>query len=161
MAGATAVTASKGKSGAAAHAANENATRDRILLSRRSDGGFTLLELIVVISMMLLLLGIAVPIYTQSIITQREYNLRHNLRTLNQAIDRYTLDKKKAPESLDDLKTAGYIEFVPEDITGRTDTWVLEKDDAIKTLEQTDPGVTGVHSGSDKIGSDGRAYSDW
>ena len=146
---------------ATSQAANENATQNRSVQSRGRDGGFALLELIVVISVMLILLGIAVPIYTQSITAQYEYNLKQNLRTLNQAIDRYTLDKKKAPESLEDLKSAGYIEEIPEDITRRTDTWVLVTDDSIKTPEQTDPGVSSVHSGSDKIGSDGRPYSEW
>jgi general secretion pathway protein G len=114
-----------------------------------------------VITVILILLGIAVPIYTQSITAQKEYNLRQNLRTLNQVIDQYTLDKKKAPQSLDDLKSAGYIDFIPEDITGRSDTWELVQDDSIKTVEQTDPGLSAVHSGSDRIGSDGITYSSW
>ncbi len=129
--------------------------------SRRTGRGFTLIELIVVISVILILLGIAVPIYTQSVIAKREYNLRQNLQTLNQVIDQYTLDKKKAPESLEDLKSAGYIDFIPEDITGRTDTWDLVRDDSIKTVEQSGPGVSAVRSGSDRIGSDGTAYSSW
>jgi general secretion pathway protein G len=125
------------------------------------DRGFTLIELIVVITVILILLGIALPIYTQSVIAQREYNLRQNLRTLNQTIDQYTLDKKKAPQSLEDLKSAGYIDFIPEDITGRTDTWELVQDDSIKTVEQSDPGVSAVHSGSDRVSSDGTVYSSW
>ena len=128
---------------------------------RRADRGFTLIELIVVITVMLILLGIAVPIYTQSIISQKEYNLRQNLRTLNQVIDQYTLDKKKAPQSLEDLKTAGYIDQIPEDITGRTDTWELVQDDSIKTVDQSDPGLSSVHSGSNRVSSDGTAYSTW
>lgn len=127
----------------------------------RDDRGFTLIELIVVITVLLILLGIAVPIYTQSITAQREYNLRQNLRTLNQVIDQYTLDKKKAPQSLQDLVSAGYIEKVPEDITGRDDTWELVQDDSIKTVDQTDPGLSSVHSGSDRISSDGTVYSSW
>ncbi len=130
-------------------------------ISRRGDGGFTLIEIIVVITVMLILLAIAVPIYTRSVIAKREYNLRQNLQTLNKVIDQYTMDKKKAPESLEDLKSAGYIDFIPEDITGRTDTWELVQDDSIKTLEQTDPGISAVHSGSDKIASDGTVYSSW
>jgi general secretion pathway protein G len=130
-------------------------------MNRRRNSGFTLIELIVVITIMLILLGIAVPVYTQSVVAKRESNLRENLRTLNHLIDQYTLDKKKAPKSLEDLKSAGYIDRVPEDITGRSDTWELVEDDSIKTLEQTDPGVTAVHSGSSRIGSDGSAYSEW
>jgi general secretion pathway protein G len=130
-------------------------------ISRRGNRGFTLIEIIVVITVMLILLAIAVPIYTRSVTAKREYNLRQNLQTLNKVIDQYTMDKKKAPESLDDLKSAGYIDFIPEDITGRTDTWELVQDDSIKTLEQTDPGISAVHSGSNKIASDGTVYSDW
>ncbi len=128
---------------------------------KRGDRGFTLIELIVVITVLLILLGIAVPIYTQSITAQKEYNLRQNLRTLNQVIDQYTLDKKKAPQSLQDLVSAGYIEKVPEDITGRDDTWELVEDDSIKAVDQTDPGLSSVHSGSDRISSDGTVYSSW
>ena len=128
---------------------------------QRADRGFTLLELIVVITIILILLGIAVPMYTQSITAKREYNLRQNLRTLNQVIDQYTLDRKKAPQSLQDLVSAGYIEKIPEDITGRTDTWELVEDDSIKAVDQTDPGLSSVHSGSNRISSDGTTYSSW
>ena len=123
--------------------------------------GFTLLELIVVITIMLILLGIAVPMYNQSILAKNESNLRQNLRTLNQVIDQYTIDKQKAPTSLEELKSAGYIERIPEDITGRTDTWELVEDDSIKTLEQGSGGISAVHSGSNRVGSDGTAYSEW
>jgi general secretion pathway protein G len=129
--------------------------------SRRSASGFTLLELIVVITIMLILLGIAVPMYNQSILAKNESNLRQNLRTLNQVIDQYTIDKQKAPTSLEELKSAGYIERIPEDITGRTDTWELVEDDSIKTLEQGSGGISAVHSGSNRVGSDGTAYSEW
>jgi general secretion pathway protein G len=91
----------------------------------------------------------------------RETNLRQNLETLNKVISEYTLDKKKAPQSLGDLVQAGYIESIPDDITGRNDTWVPEQDDSIMSPDQTDPGVSGVHSGSDHIASDGTVYSDW
>lgn len=129
--------------------------------SRYSDRGFTLIELIVVITVILILLGIAIPIYSQSITAQKEYNLRQNLRTLNQVIDQYTIDKKKAPQSLQDLVSAGYIEKIPEDITGQSDTWELVEDDSIKSIEQTDSGLSAVHSGSNRVGSDGTAYSTW
>ncbi len=129
--------------------------------SKRTERGFTLIEMMVVLSIIVILLAIAVPIYSQSINSAREDNLRQNLQTLNQSIVEYTLDKKKAPNSLQDLKQAGYIESVPEDITGRDDTWVPEEDDSIMTLEQTDPGMAGVHSGSSHVAGDGTVYSEW
>jgi general secretion pathway protein G len=127
----------------------------------QANRGFTLLEMMVVISIILILLAIAVPLYSQSMNHARETNLRQNLHTLNQVISEYTLDKKKAPQSLGDLVQAGYIESIPDDITGRNDTWVPEQDDSIMSIEQTDPGVSGVHSGSDHIASDGTVYADW
>ncbi len=129
--------------------------------AKQNKRGFTLIEMMVVISIILILLSIAVPIYSQSINRAREDNLRQNLWTLNQMIIQYTLDKKKAPQSLEDLKQAGYIESIPEDITGREDTWIPEQDDSIMSPDQTDSGISGVHSGSDHVASDGTVYSEW
>ncbi len=127
------------------------------------DRGFTLIEVMVVISVILILLGVALPIYSHALARKREENLRRNLETLNQMIFQYALDKQKPPQSLDDLKSAKYLETIPEDITGRVDTWVTEPGDGtIMSLEQKDTdGIIGVHSGSDKIGSNGKAYSTW
>jgi general secretion pathway protein G len=129
--------------------------------SAQGNRGFTLIEMMVVMSIILILLAIAVPLYSQSMNHARETNLRQNLETLNKVISQYTLDKKKAPQSLGDLVSSRYIEFIPEDITGRNDTWVPEQDDSIMALDQTDPGITGVHSGSDRVASDGTVYTDW
>jgi len=124
--------------------------------------GFTLIELMVVIIIILILLGAALPIYSHSIMRAREENLRQNLETLNKTIYQYTQDKKKAPQSLEDLKAAKYLDVIPDDITGKNDTWQTEPADAILSLEQTDTdGIIGVHSGSDKISSEGTAYSTW
>jgi general secretion pathway protein G len=119
--------------------------------------------MIVVITVILILLSMAVPIYSRSLIRAREVTLKKNLETLNKVIDQYTRDKKKGPQSLDDLKAAKYIEDIPNDITGRPDTWVPDKDegDTILYLDQSDPGITGVHSGSDRIALDGTVYSSW
>jgi general secretion pathway protein G len=116
-----------------------------------------------VIGIILILLGIALPIYSHSMARAREDNLRQNLDTLNRLIFQYTQDKQKAPQSLDDLRSAGYLKEIPEDITGRTDTWETESGDGvIMSLDQTDAsGIIGVHSGSNQIGSDGKAYSSW
>jgi len=123
--------------------------------------GFTLIEMVVVISLILILLSIALPMYNQSIIRARESTLRQNLATLNKCIDQYTLDKQKAPQSLEDLVSAGYLKFVPNDITGSKDTWVLEQEDSLKSIDQTQPGIVGVHSGSEQLAMDGTAYSSW
>jgi general secretion pathway protein G len=128
----------------------------------RRDRGVTLIEMMVVISIILILLAVATPIYSHSVTRQREQNLRHNLDTLNRLIFQYALDKQKAPQSLDDLKTAGYIGKIPDDITGSVDTWQTEPADGILSLDQKDTdGIIGVHSGSNQVGSDGTAYSTW
>jgi general secretion pathway protein G len=127
------------------------------------ESGFTLIEMMAVIGIILILLGIALPVYSHSMVRAREENLRQNLETLNQLIFQYTQDKQKAPQSLNDLKTAGYLKAIPEDITGSVDTWEPEPGDGtIMSLDQTDTGgIIGVHSGSNQIGSDGKAYSEW
>jgi len=131
--------------------------------ARKRDRGFTLIEMMAVIGIILILLGIALPVYSHSLARAREDNLRQNLETLNQLIFQYTQDKQKAPQSLDDLRTAGYLKSIPEDITGSVDTWETEPGDGtIMSLDQTDTGgIIGVHSGSNQVGSDGKAYSEW
>ena len=127
----------------------------------RGSRGFTLIEMLVVVCVLLILLGIAMPIYSQTVRRRREDAFRTSLLTLNQVIFQYTLDKQKPPHSLDDLKQAGYIEKVPEDITG-SNTWVTEDDPpSILSLYQTEAGIYGVHSASNRIGSDGKPYSEW
>jgi|SRR5271166_1487778 len=123
--------------------------------------GFTLIEMMVAIAVMIILLGMAMPIYSVSIRQANENNFKQNLETLNQEIFQYTLDKQKAPKSLEDLKSAGYIERVPEDISG-TEGWQTEEDDTtILSLQQSEGGVYGVKSSSSRIGSNGKPYSEW
>jgi general secretion pathway protein G len=130
--------------------------------SARASQGFTLIEMMVVISILVILLAVAAPIYSQSVNKAKEDAFRQSLETLNKVIFEYTLDKQKPPQSLEDLKSAGYIKEIPKDITGGTDTWVTEDDPpAILTLQQTDTGIYGVHSGSSRIGSNGKPYSEW
>ena len=121
--------------------------------------GFTLIEMVVVISLVLILLAIALPRYDQTITRAREAKLHENLVTLNKAIEEYSLDKKKAPMSLDDL-VPGYVKFIPDDITG-SNTWQTEPEDSQDAFDPTQPGIGGVHSGSDEISTEGTAYSSW
>lgn len=139
------------------------ARSSRVVALSRRERGFTLIEVMVVITVILILLGMAIPIYTHSVRRALEERLRHNLDTLNEAIFQYTLDKQKTPQSLQDLKSGGYIDEIPNDITGSPDTWETESgDDFIMSLEQKEKGgIIGVHSGSQQVGSDGKAYSTW
>jgi general secretion pathway protein G len=124
--------------------------------------GFTLIELMIVISIILTLIAIAVPMYQQSIIRAKEAVLRQDLKTMRDQIDNYTMDKEKAPQSLQDLVDAGYLRKIPKDpFTNSTETWQAESTDTLQSLDQTEPGITDVHSGSSEIGSDGTPYSTW
>lgn len=123
--------------------------------------GFTLLELMIVISIMMILLAVAVPMYNQAIVQARESVLRSNLSTLRNVISQYTLDKQKAPQSLDDLVTAGYLRQVPVDPMTRQANWEVVQEDVLLAVDQQDPGITDVHSASNATASDGTAYSTW
>jgi general secretion pathway protein G len=138
-----------------------NARNFKLRSTRLRERGFTLIEMLVVISMILILLSIALPMYNNSIIRARETTLRTNLATINKCIDQYTLDKQKAPQALDDLVSAGYLKKVPEDITGSRDTWQCDEEDSLKSIDQTQPGIVGCHSGSSQTSIDGTAYSSW
>jgi general secretion pathway protein G len=129
---------------------------------RRQDAGFTLLELIVVMSIIAILATLAVPRFTAAIRSAREAVLREDLHVMRAAIDSYTMDKQKAPQSLDDLVQSGYLREIPEDpMTHSRDTWVTETTDAMYSLDQTEPGIDDVHSGSQETGSDDQPYSSW
>ena len=124
--------------------------------------GFTLIELMIVISIILILIAIAVPMYQQSVIHAKEAVLRQDLKTMRDQIDNYTMDKEKAPQSLQDLVEAGYLRKIPKDpFTGSDETWQVENSDTLISLDQTEPGISDVHSGSNMVGSDGTAYSSW
>ncbi|MGA2202830.1 MAG: prepilin-type N-terminal cleavage/methylation domain-containing protein [Terriglobales bacterium] len=127
--------------------------------SKVGTRGFTLIEMAVVITLILILLAIAVPRYDRSITRAKEAKLHQNLTTLNKAIEEYSLDKKKAPQSLEDL-VPGYMKFIPEDITGGN-TWVTEPEDSQDAWDPNQLGIGSVHSGSDETSSDGTPYSSW
>jgi general secretion pathway protein G len=128
----------------------------------RRQRGFTMIEMMVVISIMAILMAIAAPIYTQSIVRARESVLKQDLYAMRSVINQYTEDKQKAPQSLQDLVSAGYMKQIPKDpFTNSTDTWQVEQDDSMMSLEQTESGISDVHSGSNAISSEGTAYSQW
>ncbi len=134
----------------------------RKLSTRKRDGGFTLIELIVVMSIIAVLALVAVPVFTSDIRAAKEAALKEDLHVMRTAIQAYTEDKDKAPQSLDDLVQAGYLASIPVDpMTNSKDTWQTDTNDSFSDLDQTESGITDVHSGSDKTGSDGQAYSTW
>src|SRR3954469_1186752 len=129
---------------------------------RRRKRGFTLIELMIVISIILILISTAIPIYQQSIIRAREAVLSQNLFSLRSVIDQYTMDKQKAPQSLEDIIQAGYLKQIPVDpITNSRETWQVEQEDVLQSVDQSQPGITDVHSGAPGTGSNGVAYAEW
>jgi general secretion pathway protein G len=127
----------------------------------RRSSGFTLLEMMIVISIMVILMSIALPIYNQSVVRSREAVMRQDLFELRSLISQYTLDKQKAPQGLDDLVTAGYIKIVPKDPMTNEANWEVVQEDVLLAVDQQDPGISDVHSASSLTGSDGTAYSTW
>ena len=130
--------------------------------SKRRIRGFTLIEMLIVISIVLILLSLAIPSYTRSIERAKESVLRQNLFTMRSVISQYTLDKQKAPQSLDDLVSAGYLKQIPNDpMTASNSTWTVDQEDALLSVDQQETGINDVHSGSTAVGSDGTPYNTW
>ena len=134
----------------------------KIRAGMKGEGGFTLIELIIVMAIIAILVSISVPIYANMIRRAKEAVLREDLHTLRTAIDSYTVDKEKAPESLDDLVQAGYLKAIPVDpMTQHDDTWVTGESDAFTDIDETQAGLNDVHSGSQDISSEGTTYNTW
>ena len=134
----------------------------RIPSGRRSRFGFTMIELMIVMAIVVILISVAVPLYQKSIVRARESVLKNNLFTMRTAIDEYTYDKQKAPQSLQDFGTEGYLREIPVDpMTGSNTTWRTIMEDATQSVNQTEPGIFDVRSGSDKTGLDGTQYAEW
>src|SRR5437660_1317462 len=125
----------------------------------RNVRGFTLLEMMIVLSIILILMAIAVPVYNQSILRSREAVLRQDLFTLRSVISQYTLDKQKAPQSLDDVVQAGYMKQIPSDPFTSQPNWQVEQEDVLLAVDQQEPGISDVHSASNQTSSEGTAYS--
>jgi len=121
----------------------------------RGSGGFTLLELMIVVAIIGILATIAAPTYQASVVKAREAVLRQDLFTLRDVLDQHRADKGKYPSSLQDLVGAGYIRVIPKDpFTNSTTTW-QEMTDAVEG------GVIDVFSGSEFVGTNGTPYNTW
>jgi len=124
--------------------------------------GFTFVELMVTVTIIVILISMAIPQLSKSITRSKESVLSNNLHTLRTVIDHYTFDKGKAPQSLQDLVTEGYLRAIPTDPMNNYSTdWRTVMEDATQSVDQSDPGIWDVHSASDKTGLDGRPYSEW
>jgi general secretion pathway protein G len=129
---------------------------------RSDDRGFTLIELMVVMLIIGVLAAVAIPSFVAAIRNAKEAALKEDLHVMRDAIDSYTMDKNKAPQSLDDLVQNGYLKSIPSDpMTHSTETWQTTSDETYADLDQTEPGITDVHSGSEEVGSNGQPYSSW
>jgi len=128
---------------------------------RRETLGFTLIELMIVLSIIAILLAVAIPTYSRSIVAARERALRSDLTQLRTAIWRFTFDKQKAQQSLDDLRAAGYIDKIPDDPMTHEPNWEVGQEEVLLAVYQQEPGVTDVHSASSNTASDGTAYNTW
>jgi len=129
---------------------------------RKHSAGFTLIELMIVMAIIGILAVIAIPKFTTAIKMAREAVLKEDLHVMRAAIDSYTMDKQKAPQTLDDLIQDGYLKSVPEDpFTHSKDTWVTDSYGALYSVDQTEPGIDDVHSGSQELSTGGQSYSTW
>lgn len=125
------------------------------------SAGFTLIEMMIVMAIIVILIAVAVPFYQKSITRAKESVLHSNLFAMRQAIDEYAFDKQKAPQTLQDLVKEGYLHDVPKDPIAQTNDWKIIMEDAGQAVDSSEPGIFDIRSTSSKIGSDGTHYSDW
>lgn len=130
--------------------------------ARKSSRGFTMIEMMFVIFIILVLIAMAGGRYEKSVIRAREAVLKQDLQTMRNAIQQYTLDKAAGPQSLDDLVSAGYLREVPTDPITRARDWRTDSDNALLSTDQTSPGITDVHSTADSVSPfENTQYSSW
>ena len=143
---------------------NRNRFHFQSLGKSRSSRGFTLIELMIVVSILLILISIAVPQYRSSVKRARESVLRQDLFTMRSVISQYTLDKQKMPQSADDLVQAGYLKQIPTDPVTSQANWnwhTADEGTIMSPDEQDEGGIDDVYSSSNDIGTDGVAYSQY
>ncbi len=130
--------------------------------TRTGSAGFTLVELLIVISLISILAAMGLVQYRNSVVSTKEAVLHTDLFRMRDAIDQYYADKGKYPSSLDSLVTDGYLRKLPEDpITKSADTWTTVPAEPDPTNPSAEPGVYNVKSGAQGTALDGSNYTDW
>jgi general secretion pathway protein G len=138
--------------------------RDLTPRRRLAARGFTLIELMIVVSIIMILIGIAAGMYQRSVVRAKEATLRSDLTVMRQAIDHYTLDKEAAPQALEDLVNpqSQYLREIPTDPMTNAKDWKTDFGDTVMSPDQSTTGIVDVHSNSDKVSPfDGTVYNTW
>lgn len=137
-------------------------TLRRLRARAAAERGWTLIELLIVMSLIVVLSAVAMVGYQNSVQRAREATLKDDLFKMREAIDQYYADKQKWPSSLQDLVTDGYVRKIPEDpITQSADTWQTVAAEADPANPSAEGGIYDVKSGSDKMALDGTPYAEW
>jgi general secretion pathway protein G len=131
--------------------------------STADTAGWTLIELMIVVTIILILVTMAIPNYTMAVRRAREAVLHDDLRTMRHVVDEYTVDKQQPPQQLQDLVDSGYLHTIPKDpITGSDETWQVDIEEVpTSSADQTQSGIVDVHSGSTAMSLEGTRYNTW
>lgn len=130
--------------------------------SRLPESGFTMIEMLIVMTLVVVLASVGMTQYKNSITRAEEATLKENLFRMRDAMDQFYADKNKWPSDLSELVSAGYIREVPIDpMTKSKDTWQTKQAEADPSNPSSTGGIDDVHSGSDREALDGTRYSDW
>jgi len=135
--------------------------RNTVTGRRACHAGFTFIEMVMVIVVMGILLGIAIPVYQAQVRTSKESVLKHNLAILRERLDQFKADRNKYPASLQELVEGGYLREIPEDPMTAAREWEEVFTDYDPNEPDAEPGVQDVRSRSEETGTDGRPYSEW
>jgi general secretion pathway protein G len=134
----------------------------RYQLRRSSEGGFTIIEILIVLTLVVVLASMGMTQYRNSVTRAEEAVLKENLYRMNDAIDQYYADKNKYPSDLSALASEGYLREIPEDpMTKSKETWVTVQSEPDANNPASQPGIYAVKSGSDRTALDGTRYADW
>ncbi len=151
----------KGNHGATASRHGISALSEPCALSPEPCAGFTLIELMIVMAIIAILATIAVPAYTANVKHAKEAVLHEDLATMRSAIEQYTMDKQKAPQSGDELVQSGYLREIPLDPFTHRREWTFEEGSMLTSIDETQGGIDNVHSISQEVATDGTTYNTW